>query len=154
MDKEKTIAALNSLVIINNDRIEGYETAASETKEQDLKNLFAIFQETSKKCKEILIAEIYNLKGLPDEGTRITGKFFRVWMDVKAFLTGNDRISILNSCEFGEEAAQKAYTDVLSESLENISIEQQFMLNQQYKLLHADLIEIKSLRDVLVSEAV
>jgi hypothetical protein len=31
---------LNTLIIINNDRIEGYETAAKETEEQDLKVLF------------------------------------------------------------------------------------------------------------------
>jgi uncharacterized protein (TIGR02284 family) len=152
MDNEKTIAVLNSLIIINNDRIEGYETAASETTAQDLKDLFAVFQTTSKHCKAALITEVYKLKGLPDEGTRTTGKFFRVWMEVKAFLTGNDRVSILNSCEFGEEAIQKAYTEVLSEDLENISIEQQTMLNEQCKSLLADLTEIRSLRDSFEKE--
>ena len=36
MENEKTIEALNTLITINNDRIEGYETAAKETEEQDL----------------------------------------------------------------------------------------------------------------------
>ena len=40
MDNEKTIAALNSLIQINNDRFEGYDTAFRETEEQDLKTLF------------------------------------------------------------------------------------------------------------------
>jgi hypothetical protein len=31
---------LNTLITINNDRIEGYETATKETEEQDLKTLF------------------------------------------------------------------------------------------------------------------
>jgi hypothetical protein len=35
------------------------------------------------------------VEGTPEEGTRITGKFFRVWMDVKAALTNKDRKAIL-----------------------------------------------------------
>ena len=153
MNKEKTIEALNTLVVINNDRIEGYETAATETEQKDLKELFLLFQVTSQKCKRELVAEITKLGGTPDEGTRTTGKFFRVWMEVKAFLTGNDRVAILNSCEYGEEAAAKAYADVLLEDIENISIAQQTMLNAQANLLRADLAEIRSLHNVLVADS-
>ena len=46
MENEKTIAVLNTLITINNDRIEGYETASKETEEQDLKALFAHFTAT------------------------------------------------------------------------------------------------------------
>ena len=35
MKNEKTIEVLNKLIIINNDRIEGYETAAKETEENE-----------------------------------------------------------------------------------------------------------------------
>jgi hypothetical protein len=49
MAKEKTIEVLNTLITINNDRIEGYETAAKETEKQDLKVLFAQFSSTSQK---------------------------------------------------------------------------------------------------------
>jgi hypothetical protein len=66
MNKEKTIEALNTLVVINNDRIEGYQTAATETEQKDLKELFLLFQVTSQKCKKELVAEITNLGGTPD----------------------------------------------------------------------------------------
>ncbi len=39
MENEKTIAVLNTLVQINNDRTEGYETALKETDESELKAL-------------------------------------------------------------------------------------------------------------------
>ncbi len=39
MDNTKKIDALNSLIIINNDRIEGYKTANNEAQETDLKML-------------------------------------------------------------------------------------------------------------------
>ena len=44
MDNEKTLDVFNTLIEINNDRIEGYETATAETEEQDLKVLFSQFQ--------------------------------------------------------------------------------------------------------------
>ena len=39
MDNQKTIAALNALIQINNDRFESYDTAFKEAEEQDLKSL-------------------------------------------------------------------------------------------------------------------
>ncbi len=150
MDNEKTIDVLNSIIQINNDRVEGYETASKETEETDLKTLFAGFIDTSNQCKDDLEDEVEILGGEPTESTRITGKFFRVWMDVKAALTGNDRKAILNSCEYGEEAAQDAYEKVLTDKLENLTAEQQTMLAAQKNLLKADYNKIISLRDALV----
>ena len=150
MDNEKTIDVLNSIIQINNDRIEGYETASKETEEVDLKTLFSGFIDTSAQCKKGLEDEVEKLGGKPTESTRITGKFFRVWMDVKAALTGNDRKAILNSCEYGEQAAQDTYEKVLTDELENLTAEQQTMLAAQSKLLHADHNKIISLRDALV----
>jgi uncharacterized protein (TIGR02284 family) len=150
MDNEKTIDVLNSIIQINNDRIEGYETASKETEEVDLKTMFAGFIDTSEQCKKDLEDEVQKLGGEATESTRVTGKFFRVWMDVKAALTGNDRKAILNSCEYGEQAAQDAYEKVLTDDLEHVTAEQQTMLAAQKNLLKADQNKIISLRDALV----
>jgi uncharacterized protein (TIGR02284 family) len=152
MEKETTIEVLNTLITINNDRIEGYETAAKETDEQDLKTLFATFSSTSEKCKRELVAEVIKLGGTPAEGTRTTGKFFRVWMDVKAALTGKDRKAILNSCEYGEDVAKETYEEALKNDSENLSTEQQTMIKAQHTLLVADHTKVKSMRDLLIAE--
>ena len=151
MEKEKTIEVLNTLITINNDRIEGYETAGKETEEHDLKTLFATFSSTSEKCKTELVAEVIKLGGTPADGTRTTGKFFRVWMDVKAALTGKDRKAILNSCEYGEDVAQKTYEDALKNDSENLSTEQQSMIKAQHSLLVADHDKVKMMRDLVIS---
>jgi uncharacterized protein (TIGR02284 family) len=52
MDNVKTIEALNTLITINNDRVEGYETAAKETEEQDLKTFFSDLRQTSLHCNK------------------------------------------------------------------------------------------------------
>ena len=150
MNNEKTIEVLNTLITINNDRIEGYETASEETDEQDLKTLFAKFSQTSEKCKQALVSEVNKLGGTASEGTRTTGKFFRVWMDVKAALTGKDRKAILDSCEYGEDAAVDTYEKALKDDLEHLNAEQQTMINTQHALIKADHDKVKSLRDSLV----
>ena len=57
--------------------------------------------------------EVSRLGGTSAEGTLTTGKLHRVWMDVKAALTGKDREAILKSCEFGEGVAQDTYGKAL-----------------------------------------
>lgn len=152
MDNEKTIEAFNSLIVINNDRIEGYKTANEETKETDLKMLFSGFMQTSVDCRKELVAEVKKLGGTPDEGTRTTGKFFRVWMDVKAALTGNDRKAILDSCEFGEDAALETYKKVLIQDHQETNSKEQDMLNKHYALLKLDHDKVKQLRDAISNQ--
>ena len=149
MEREKTIEVLNSLITINNDRIEGYETASKETDEVDLKALFAQFISTSQKCKQELVREVNMLGGEEAEGTKVSGKFFRVWMDVKAALTGKDRKAILNSCEFGEDEALETYEEALMRNSEHLTADHETMIYTQKSLLKADHDHVKSLRDAL-----
>ena len=150
MDIEKSIEVLNTLAEINNDRIEGYEKASNETGEQDLKSLFVEFANTSHKCKNELVGEIYKLGGKPTEGTKMSGKFFRVWMDVKMALTGNDRKTILNLCEYGENMALETYEYTIKNNYEYLSVKLKSLIYAQKELLRSDQVLVKSLHDVLV----
>lgn len=151
METAKTIIALNKLITINNDRIEGYQKAYDETEDRDLKNLFLGFIRNSQKCKTELEDTVNRLGGDVTEGTMVSGKFFRVWMDVKAALTGNDRKAILDSCEYGEDAAKGTYEKVLKEDAADLSPEQQTMVRTQHSWLKADHDQAKSMRDSLVN---
>jgi len=146
MENEKSISVLNQLIEINNDRVEGYETAAKETNDISLQTLFAGLQTTSQDNLTELRAEVVRLGGTPEEGTRVTGKFFRAWMDVKAALTGNDRQGILNSCEFGEDKALETYEDVLEDTAD-LSADHVAIIREQQTKLRADHDRVKALRD-------
>lgn len=151
MEKEKTIEVLNTLITINNDRIEGYETAYNETEEQDLKSLFTKFSATSLKCKIELNSEVRKLGGIPAENTLASGKFFRVWMEVKAAITNKDRKAILNSCEYGEDVAKGTYERVLEKDAENLSASQQNMIKAQHILLKADHDKVNSILNLVMT---
>ncbi len=151
MEREKTIEVLNSLIIINNDRIEGYETASKETEEQYLKTLFGRFAATSRKCEQELINEVNNLDGQVAEGTLTSGKFYRVWMDIKTALTGKDSKAILNSCEYGEDVAVGIYKNALKNDSEYLSQHQQSLIKEQRKRLKEDHKTVKIIRNALIS---
>src|ERR1700712_1119540 len=116
MEKSKEVVeVLNDLVMINNDRITGYERAIKELKQDDndLKSLFDQMIIESQKIKSDLAHEIQVLHGDVETGSTEMGKIYRAWMDVKAVFTGESRHAILANCETGEDAAQKAYRDAL-----------------------------------------
>lgn len=150
MENEKTIDALNKLVEINNDRVEGYEKASENTKERDLNDLFSAFKQTSQNCLVELKSEIKKLGGQVTEGTTTSGEFFRTWMDFKSALAGNDKKAIFSSCEYGEEQADETYQEILNDESEHLSTQQQSMIKEQHNLLKADQSKIKSMQNNLV----
>ncbi len=138
---------LNDLVQINNDRIEGYEKAMHELEpeDSDLKALFVKMIGESHKHKLALATEVQALGKDIETGTTGSGKIYRAWMDVKAVFTGHDRQTVLNNCEFGEDAAQKAYKTALED--EDLSANLRALISEQKTQLRASHDQIKALRD-------
>jgi hypothetical protein len=68
MENQQTIDRLNLLIEINNDRIEGYETASKETQETDLRSLFGQLAQTSHACKAELVAAVEEMSGTGQPG--------------------------------------------------------------------------------------
>lgn len=142
---------LNDLIQINNDRVTGYEKASEELAADDheLKSLFLDMIKQSRHNRSTLAQEVQVLGASAETGTTLSGKIYRTWMDVKAIFSGDDRKTILNNCEFGEDAAQKAYkmaleTEGLSANLRTIISEQKAELKNSHD-------KIKTLRDNLQS---
>lgn len=145
---EKTVEVLNDLIEINNDRIIGYERALKETdlKDADLKVVFTNMLQESRQHKQALVSEVANLGGEVETGTTASGKIYRAWMDVKATFSGNDRKTVLSSCEFGEDAAQKAYKEALES--EDLPAYIRQTVSEQKQALRVSHDKIKQMRDL------
>jgi uncharacterized protein (TIGR02284 family) len=144
--QEKNADVLNDLIQINNDRVTGYEKAAKETdtKDADLRSLFTDLAADSRNNVSALSRYVQRAGAEPADGTTASGKIYRAWMDVKATFSGKDRKAILASCEFGEDAAQKAYKQALSEDL---STDVRDLITEQQADLKRSHDKIKMLRD-------
>jgi uncharacterized protein (TIGR02284 family) len=148
-NNEKLAETLNDLLRINNDRIEGYVRAAKETDDSDvdLQATFHKMADESRKYKRELEEKILSLGEETATDTTVSGKIYRVWMDVKNVFTGSDRESILASCEFGEDAAQKAYNEALETDAEMDADTRQLIMEQKNSLKTSHDI-IKKYRDL------
>ena len=114
-DHSKLADTLNELALFVNDRIEGYKTAAQETKDPQNQ---AYYQELVQQSEQF-VNEINGFAraagGDVESNTTLKGKFYRGFMDAKAVVTGRSEKSILDSNIYGEEWAIKAYTEALAD---------------------------------------
>jgi uncharacterized protein (TIGR02284 family) len=146
---EKIIGILNDLIRINHDRVVGYEKAIDELKAEDadLKTLFQRYIIESRQYAQELTQEVTRLGGNPADGTTNSGKIYRVWMDLKAAISGKDRKAILDNCEYGEDAAQKAYDIALNSDVE-LEPSLRDLVVRQKAVLKTGHDEVKRLRDL------
>lgn len=143
---ENQIEVLNDLVKINLDRVEGYEKAISESISQP--NLISTFREMvaqSNKNVMELSTKVSVLGGEVTQDTTIPGKIYRLWMEVKSAFS-KDRKSILDLCEFGEDAALKAY-DMALKAEDELDAHTRELVHSQHAELKRSHDLIKSLRD-------
>ena len=149
MENEKVIVILNDLVRINHDRVVGYEKAIDELTDEnaDLRTLFQRYIIESREYAQDLTQEVSRLGGDPADGTTNSGKIYRVWMDLKSTVSGKDRKAILDNCEFGEDAAQKAYNTALNSDVE-FEPSLRDLIVRQKATLKSGHDEVKRLRDM------
>ncbi|WP_436415968.1 ferritin-like domain-containing protein [Petrimonas sp.] len=146
---EKQAETLNDLVLINNDRAEGYQKAVDQLRieDADLRPVFQKRVDQSRQFHSELVNQVVRLGQDVEEGTKASGKIYRAWMDVKAFFSGGDRKTILDSCETGEDAAVRAYNEALE--CENLTPEQRALVIRQHAEVKASHDEIRAMRDSL-----
>ncbi|WP_312822779.1 PA2169 family four-helix-bundle protein [Epilithonimonas sp.] len=148
MNHDACIEAMNDLIKINNDRVEGYKKAIDELQDDehfDLKTVFSGMITESQQYRAELQNKIHEYGGSTEEGTTTTGKLYRAWMDVKSAFAINDRASVLSACESGEDAAQKAYKSAIDD--EDVMEETKVLLRQQKESLRTSHDKMKALRD-------
>ncbi len=110
---------INRLIEINNDRIEGYETAIALLPNKEalgIRQILEDLREQSLAFKNELSPLVVQSGGEPTENTRDSGKLFRAWMTLKSTLSSHTVASILDSCDQGEQEFSEAYRHVLEDS--------------------------------------
>lgn len=139
---------LRDLIRINNDRVTGYSKAATQADDNDLQSLFSELAQQSRQFANELRSCVSDYKDVTDE-TTTAGKIYRTWMDVKATFGGDSRKAILASCEFGEDAAQKAYKEGLEDN--ELTPDVRAIIEKQKTILRKAHDKIKMMRDTAVA---
>ncbi len=140
---------LRDLIRINNDRVTGYSKAAAQAKDEDLQSLFSqLAQQSRQFANELRNGISDDDKDVTDE-TTTAGKIYRTWMDVKATFGGDTRKAVLSSCEFGEDAAQKAYKEALED--DDLSPDVRALIESQKAILLEAHDRVRMMRDRAVA---
>lgn len=144
-DNTKIIDVLNDLIKINGDRITGYENAAGnlESSEVMMKSLFYQISDESQEINNRLADKVIALGGEPANDSSVSGKIYHKWMDINAKFSSEDSSTqaMLEACEFGEDAAQKAYKEAVEQSkdfpeeIKDMIKNQQHLLKMSYDLI-------------------
>jgi uncharacterized protein (TIGR02284 family) len=113
-ENSKLADTLNELTLFVNDRIEGYKTAAHETKDPQNKAYYEQLVQQSEQFVSQLNGFAKAAGGDAESSTTLKGKFYRGFMDAKALVTNRSEASILDSNIYGEEWAIKAYVEALA----------------------------------------
>ncbi|MCT1531567.1 MULTISPECIES: PA2169 family four-helix-bundle protein [Sphingobacterium] len=147
---EKQIDLVNDAIEINNDRIKGYEKAIEIAKDANLNELQVLFNGYIEQSRRFL-AELKPLVNRtaeePEEGTKFSGKIFRIWMDIKSAISPSISTALLESCEKGEDEFKETYKNILSDSLNEYPSLVDILQNQLSQQLEAHQ-KIKELRDL------
>lgn len=137
---------LNVLVVINNDRIQGYKKAIEDNEDAKVDDLFRHFIIQSEKFRSQLAEHIVRIDGTgvsDATSTDIGSKVHRAWIDIKSAVTGKDLSTVLSSVEFGETAAIEVYEATISKDTIPAYIKED--LTKQLSELREAYTKIKSL---------
>ena len=119
---KKILEVLNDLIKINKEREENFVKASRDLTPAE-HNLRGVFERKARESRNNMMQLRHKAEeiGAADEievddnsVSGISGQLYRLWMDVKTAFTGDDEKAILKSCESGENAAQRCYTDALN----------------------------------------
>jgi uncharacterized protein (TIGR02284 family) len=148
---EKPVELLNTLIGVNNNRIECCRFANRQTRAAVLRVLFERLADTSLQCRDELIREVYKLGGVPHEGTLVTDTFLKVWLELETAVTKNDHLAILDSFTFEEGVVLKTYKEVLTKEEEHLNSLQQRLFQNQYEVISSDAGKLKNLKEIVIN---
>ena len=138
---------LKNLVQILNDGKEGFQQSAENVKNPQLKEVFARFSLQRSKFAGQLESELLALgeEDPQNEGTTVSGKLHRAWIDLKSAITKGDDHAVLAEAERGEDAAKDAYKTALEN--DNLPAPLREIITAQQAEVQAAHDEVKALRD-------
>ena len=146
---EKLIDDLNSLIIINIDGKNGYETASEDAASAALRSTFSAYSKERAEFAQQLKTEIIKMGGNLENGAEPSDEVSRAWLDVKTALSSRDNKVVLNACVVGEKAAVKAYDAVLKNN--ELHPKTRVILNEQRRNIEEALDEVEGLFEMIES---
>ncbi|MBV8780007.1 MAG: PA2169 family four-helix-bundle protein [Phycisphaerae bacterium] len=138
-----TVSSLNSLIETLEDGKMGFETAAGNVKDANIRSTFNEFAMQRARMASELQAEVRKLGGEAQKSGSVAAAAHRGWINIKSALGGGEK-AILDEAERGEDVAVHAYEKAMKEKL---SPDVSTLVNRQFTEVKAAHDRVKALRD-------
>jgi uncharacterized protein (TIGR02284 family) len=115
--RDDVVDVLNDLLENARDGEYGFKTCADQVETARAKEIFAARAEGCRVAVEELIVLIRQYGGEPASGGTVSGAMHRGWVAVKGAVGADSELSILESCERGEDTAIARYRKALKSEL-------------------------------------
>lgn len=116
-DNNAVVSVLNDLLENARDGEYGFKTCAEQVEASNVKALFASRSVGCAEAARELEALIVQYGGEPASGGTAAGALHRGWVQVKGAVGADSELSILESCEKGEDTAIARYRKALKDEL-------------------------------------
>ena len=150
-DNKQVIGVLNDLLENARDGEYGFKTCLEQVETESAKTLFATRASGCAEAGRELEALIVQYGGEPASGGTAAGALHRGWVQVKGAVGADSELSILESCERGEDSAIARYRKALKE--DNLPADVRAVIERQAAGAQKNHDQIRDLRNIARDQA-
>jgi len=117
MPNNELVDTLNNLIETSRDGENGFTACAEDAKDASLRAYFTI---CATRCREAvhMLEELVKLHGgEPEKSGSVAGSLNRAWLNLRAAISSNSDLAVLEECERAEDSAIRAYRSALEKVL-------------------------------------
>ena len=117
MEKNEIIDTLNTLVETSRDGEKGFTTCAEEVKDAALRAYFTICATRCRESVHTLSELVKHHGGTPEESGSLLAPIDRAWLNLRAAISSDSDLAVLEECERAEDFALRAFRRALEQDL-------------------------------------
>lgn len=142
--QDSAVKVLNSLIETTLDSAHGYEEAAQNAPDGQLRTMFA---ERSRRRMDLvreLQQEVRTFGGQPEDDQSLLGKAHNKFVDLKNALTGGSDKAVIDEVERGEDVIKAKFEAALNDS--DLPAEARQTVSRAYESIRADHDEVSRIK--------
>ncbi len=117
MDNNELIDTLNTLIETSRDGDKGFTACAEDAKDTSLRAYFTVCATRCRQSVPPLEELVTRHGGTPEQLGSILGSMNRAWLNLRAAISSNSDLAVLEECERAEDVALRAYRRALEQEL-------------------------------------
>ncbi len=117
MENNELIDTLNTLIETSRDGDKGFTACAEDAKDAALRAYFTICATRCRESVHPLEELVIKHSGTPEPLGSVMGSVNRAWLNLRAAISSNSDLAVLEECERAEDAAIRSYRHALEQDL-------------------------------------